>query len=89
MLHTTIGSFDTLQAAAYVGVTNIFLLSLFIYGMAPSSRWSRESGGNLHDDDYRTDNLPARHANMIARTAGGALAGGLVRGSFGHSLTEL
>lgn len=32
LIDTTIGSFRTLQGAAYAGVTNIFLLTLFIVG---------------------------------------------------------
>lgn len=37
MIDTTITNFGTPQAAAYAGVTNIFLLTLFIIAFAPGS----------------------------------------------------
>jgi glycerol uptake facilitator-like aquaporin len=87
MIHTTIGSFDTPQAAAYVGVTNIILLSLFIYALAPAS------GGHMNPIITFTTMLGGLTGfsrgllYLIAQTAGAAGAGGLIRGSFG-SLTK-
>ena len=89
MIHTTIGSFNTTQAAAYVGVTNIFLIALFIYALAPAS------GGHVNPlitFTTMTTGLTAFSRGilyMVAQTAGGALAGGLVRGSYGRNLTIL
>ena len=44
MIDTTITNFGTPQGAAYAGVTNIFLLTLFIIAFAPGSggqlKWS-------------------------------------------------
>lgn len=37
MIDTTITNFETSQAPAYVGVSNIFLLTLFIMAFAPGS----------------------------------------------------
>jgi len=37
LIDTTIGNFGTLQGAAYVGVSNIFLLTLFIMAAGPGS----------------------------------------------------
>lgn len=89
LIDTTIGNFKTAQAAAYVGVTNIFLISLFIYALAPSS------GGHVNPlitFTTVTTGLTAFSRGilyMIGQTAGAALAGGLIRGSFGHDLTVL
>ena len=89
MIHATIGSFNTQQAAAYVGVTNVVLLSLFIYGMAPSS------GGHVNQlitFSTMTTGLTGFSRGilyLIAQTSGAALAGGLIRGSCGKDLTLL
>jgi hypothetical protein len=89
MIHTTIGNFNTQQAAAYVGVTNIVLISLFIYGMAPAS------GGHINQIitfSTMTTGLTGFSRGilyLIAQTAGAALAGGLIRGSFGKNLSLL
>ena len=89
MIHTTIGSFQTTQAAAYAGVTNIFLLSLFIYAMAPSS------GGHINPViTFATvmtglTGFSRGVLYLIAQTAGAATAGGLIRGSYGRDLTKL
>ena len=37
LINTTIGDFGTTQGAAYVGVTDIFLLTLFIMAAGPNS----------------------------------------------------
>lgn len=89
MIHTTIGSFDTKAAAAYAGVTNMFLVSLFVFAMAPSS------GGHVNPlitFTTMTTGLTGFCRGVlyiIAQTIGAALAGGLIRGSFGRDLTKL
>ena len=89
MIHTTIGSFDTLQVAPYVGITNTFLLSLFILAMAPAT------GGHINPVITFSTMVTGLTGfsrgilYMIGQTAGGALAGGLIRGSFGQTLTQL
>jgi glycerol uptake facilitator-like aquaporin len=89
MIHTTIGSFNTQQAAGYVGVTNIFMLSLFIFALAPAS------GGHVNPlitFTTMTTGLTGFSRGILyitAQTAGGAVAGGLIRGSFGRNLTIL
>ena len=89
MIHTTIDSFNTLQVAPYVGITNILLISLFIWAMAPST------GGHVNPlitFSTMITGLTGFSRGMlylIGQTAGGALAGGLIRGSFGRDLTNL
>jgi glycerol uptake facilitator-like aquaporin len=89
MIHTTIGSFDTLQVAPYVGITNIFLISLFIWAMGPST------GGHVNPTITFATMLTGLTGfsrgvlYLIGQTAGGALAGGLIRGSYGQNLTQL
>lgn len=88
MIDTTLGSFKTAQVATYVGITNIFLISLFIYALAPAS------GGHVNPlitFTTITTGLTGFSRGilyMVGQTAGAALAGGLIRGSFGHDLTE-
>jgi glycerol uptake facilitator-like aquaporin len=89
MIHTTIGSFNTPQAAPYVGITNMFLISLFIWAMAPAT------GGHINPLITFSTMITGLTGfsrgllYMIGQTAGAALAGGLIRGSFGHDLTKL
>lgn len=89
MVDTVIGSFHTQQAAAYAGITNIFLISLFIFAMAPSS------GGHVNPTitfSTMTAGLTGFSRGvlyLIAQTAGAALAGGLIRGSLGNKLTKV
>lgn len=89
MIHTTIGSFGTKQGAAYAGITNVFVISLFIFAMAPSS------GGHINPlitFTTMTTGLTGFSRGilyMVAQTGGAALAGGLIRGSFGSNLTKL
>ncbi|KAF8848050.1 aquaporin-like protein [Acephala macrosclerotiorum] len=89
MIHTTIGSFDTKAGAAYAGVTNLILISLFIFAMAPSS------GGHVNPlitFTTVTTGLTGFSRGVlyvIAQTIGAALAGCLIRGSFGRDLTKL
>ena len=88
MIDTTIGNLGTMQVAGYVGVTNIFLLTLFIYALAPSS------GGHVNPLISFTTMITGLTGfsrgilYMIAQTAGAGLAGGLIRGSFGPALTK-
>ena len=88
LIDTTIGNFGISQAATYAGLTNIFLLSLLIYGISPSS------GGHVNPVITFTTittgltPLPRGTVYMIAQTAGGAIAGGLIRGSFGYEMTQ-
>jgi glycerol uptake facilitator-like aquaporin len=89
MIHTVIGNMNTLQAAGYVGVTNVFMLGLFIIALASGS------GGHVNPlitFTTMTTGLTGFSRGilyMIAQTAGGAVAGGLIRGSFGRNLTLL
>ncbi|RDW92221.1 hypothetical protein BP5796_01615 [Coleophoma crateriformis] len=75
--------------AAFVAVSNIFLLSLFIYGLAPAS------GGHINPMiTFATiitglTGFARGVLYLIAQTCGAALAGGLIRGSFGRNLTLL
>ncbi|KAF7916097.1 hypothetical protein BELL_0341g00080 [Botrytis elliptica] len=78
---------DTTQIAAYVGVTNIFLLTLFICALAPAS------GGHMNPIiTFATvitglTGFPRGMLYMIGQTTGAALAGGLIRGSLGDQRT--
>ncbi|KAI9647871.1 hypothetical protein NHQ30_004259 [Ciborinia camelliae] len=78
---------DTTQVAAYVGVTNIFLLTLFICALVPSS------GGHLNPIiTFATiitglTGFSRGMLYMIGQTTGAALAGGLIRGSLGEQRT--
>lgn len=89
MIYITIGSFQTKQAAAYVGVSNIVLLSLFIYALAPAS------GGHINPIITFTTMLTGLTGfargmlYMVAQLIGAGVAGGLIRGSFGKDLTIL
>ncbi|KAL5321990.1 hypothetical protein ACEPPN_009956 [Leptodophora sp. 'Broadleaf-Isolate-01'] len=86
MIDIVIGNFHTTQPAAYVGVTNIFLISLFIFAMAPSS------GGHVNPVitfATMTAGLTGFSRGilyLIAQTAGAATAGALIRGSLGSKL---
>ncbi|MCJ1435093.1 hypothetical protein MMC27_004463 [Xylographa pallens] len=88
LIDTTIGNFGTSQAATYAGVTNVFLLSILIYAISSSS------GGHVNPLITFTTvttgltPLPRGTIYMIAQTAGGAIAGGLIRGSFGYEMTQ-
>jgi glycerol uptake facilitator-like aquaporin len=88
LIHITIGSMNTPQVAGYVGISNIVLLSLFIYAISPSS------GGHINPIitfSTITASLTGFSRGvlyMAGQTIGGALAGGLIRGSFGEVLTK-
>ncbi|MCJ1404750.1 hypothetical protein MMC11_007976 [Xylographa trunciseda] len=88
LIDTTIGNFGTRQAPTYAGVTNVILLSLLIYAISSSS------GGHVNPLITFTTvttgltPLPRGVVYMIAQTVGGAIAGGLIRGSFGYEMTQ-
>jgi glycerol uptake facilitator-like aquaporin len=69
-------------------VTNTVLLALFIYALAPAS------GGHINPlitFTTMTAGLTGFSRGvlyLVAQTIGGALAGGLVRGSFGDALAQ-
>ena len=89
LIHITIGSFNTSQAAAYVGITNIFLISLFIYALAPASGGHVNSLVTFTTMTAGLTSFSRGILYMIGQTAGAGLAGGLIRGSFGYNLTKL
>ena len=70
---------------AYVGLSNVVLLALFIYATAPGS------GGHVNPvisfSTFLTGLTPLPRAvlYMVGQTFGAALAGGLLRGSLGHA----
>lgn len=88
LIDITLANLQTSQLPAYVGITNIFLLSLFIYASAPAS------GGHINPTitfATMTTGLiefPRAILYLCAQTIGGGLAGGLIRGSFGVAMTE-
>jgi glycerol uptake facilitator-like aquaporin len=88
LIHITISNLNTMQVAGYVGVMNIVLLALFIYALAPAS------GGHINPlITFATmitglTGFSRGILYLVAQTIGGALAGGLVRGSFGNTLTQ-
>ena len=83
LIDTTITNFGTTQAAAYAGISNIFLLTLFIMAFAPGS------GGHINPlitfstiitglTDFSRGTL-----YLTGQTIGAALAGAVLRGAFG------
>lgn len=87
LIDITIGNLGTTQVAPYVGITNVFLISLMIYALSPPS------GGHLNpiiSFTTMTAGLTGFSRGilyMIGQTLGGAVAGGLIRGSLGKELT--
>ncbi|KAK3353953.1 aquaporin-like protein [Lasiosphaeria hispida] len=86
----TITSYGTPQVGAYIAISNIFLLSIFIYATAPAS------GGHLNPMITFSTMLtglcpwPRGFLYMCAQTAGGAVGGGVLAGIWGRQLsTEL
>lgn len=59
MIDTTITNFGTPQAPAYAGVTNIFLLTLFIMAIAPGS------GGKFEQSGVESENSLTSKATSI------------------------
>ena len=88
LIDITLANFKTSEVAAFAGVSNIFLLSLFIFSIAPAS------GGHINPLITFTTvttgltGLPRGVLYMIGQTIGGALAGGIIRGIFGPTLTR-
>lgn len=88
LISVTLANMQTSQLSAYVGITNIFLLSLFIYACAPAS------GGHVNPTitfATMTTGLiefPRAILYLCAQTIGGGIAGGLIRGSFGVAMTN-
>lgn len=88
LIGLTLVNMHTSQLPAYVGITNIFLLSLFIYASAPAS------GGHVNPTitfATMTTGLiefPRAILYLCAQTIGGGVAGGLIRGSFGVAMTD-
>ncbi len=88
LIHITIGNLNTAQVAGYIGVINIFLLSLFIYALSPAS------GGHINPIITFTTvtagltGFPRGFLYIVGQTIGAAIAGGLIRGSFGELLTK-
>jgi len=88
LIHITIGSFNTSQVAGYVGISNIFLLALFIYALSPSS------GGHVNPlITFATitaalTGFSRGFLYIVCQTLGAAIGGGLIRGSFGEELTK-
>ena len=74
---------DTQEVAAYAGISNIFLLTLFIMAIAPGS------GGHINSlITFATmlcglTGFSRGILYMAAQTIGAALAGGILRGVFG------
>ena len=88
LIDVTLENLQTTQVSAYVGLTNIFLLSLFIYACSPAS------GGHINPTitfATMTTGLiefPRAILYICGQTIGGAIAGGLIKGSFGVAMTE-
>ena len=88
LIHITIGSFNTSQVAGYVGISNIFLLALFIYALSPAS------GGHVNPLITFATSVTALTGfsrgflYLVGQTLGAAIGGGLIRGSFGAGLTQ-
>ncbi|KAH8820857.1 aquaporin-like protein [Xylogone sp. PMI_703] len=88
LIYITIGSFQTTQAAAYVGISNIFLISLFIYALAPASGGHVNSLITFATVVTGLTSFSRGVLYIVGQVAGAALAGGLLRGSFGPTLIQ-
>ncbi|KAI9666237.1 MAG: hypothetical protein M1821_004172 [Bathelium mastoideum] len=87
LIDVTLGNLQNPDAVpAYVGISNIVLLSLFIYATAPGS------GGHINPvisfSTFLTGltTLPRAVLYIIGQIGGAALAGGLIRGSLGKTV---
>jgi len=87
LIDTTIMNFNTSQLPAYAGVSNIFLLTLFIMGAGPGSGGHVNPLITLATVFTGLTGFSRGILYLIAQTVGGALAGGLLRGSFGRERT--
>ncbi|MCJ1349987.1 hypothetical protein MMC31_008230 [Peltigera leucophlebia] len=83
LIDTSITNFDTTHGAAYVGLSNVFLLTLLIMAAGPGS------GGHVNPTiTFATmitglTGLARGVLYLIFQTVGAGVAGGLLRGSFG------
>ena len=83
LIDTTITNFETKSVAAVAGVSNIFLLTLFIMAIAPGS------GGHINPlISFCTmlcglTSFARGILYLVGQTMGAALAGGILRGVFG------
>ena len=88
LIDITLAHFQTSAVGAFAGVSNIFLLALFIFAIAPAS------GGHINPlitFTTITTGLTSFQRGvlyMIGQTTGGAVAGGIIRGIFGPVLTR-
>lgn len=89
MIFVTLGSFQTLQVAAYVGITNIFLLSLLIYALAPASGGHVNSLITFTTVTAGLTSFSRGILYLVGQLVGAALAGALIRGSLGREQTIL
>lgn len=87
LIDITIGNLGTTQVAPYVGITNVFLISLLIFALSPPS------GGHLNPIITFTTTTAGLTGfsrcilYILGQTLGGSVAGGLIRASFGKELT--
>lgn len=88
LIGITLANLHTSQLPAYVGVTNIFLLSLFIYASAPASGGHVNPAITFATLTTGLIEFPRGILYLCAQTIGGGIAGGLIRGSFGGALTD-
>ncbi|KZF23374.1 aquaporin-like protein [Xylona heveae TC161] len=88
LIDTTLTNFDTVIIAPFVGISNIFLLALFIMAAGPGS------GGHINQTiTFATlltgfTGFSRAILYMTAQTAGAALAGGVLRGAYGKARIE-
>ncbi|ESZ90684.1 hypothetical protein SBOR_8931 [Sclerotinia borealis F-4128] len=73
-----------MQVVAYVGVTNIFLLTLFICALVPSSGDHMDPAITFATDTTGLTGFSRGMLYIIGHTTGAALAAGVIRGSLGE-----
>ena len=87
IIDVSIKNIQTPNFPAYVAISNLFLLSLFILAAAPSS------GGHINPTITFATHLAGLTEfsravlYLTAQLIGGAVGGGLLRGSLGHERT--
>lgn len=104
LIDISIANFGTSQAAAYVGISNVFLLTLFIMAAGPGSGGHVNptitfatmvtghtgfSRGRLKHTQGKQGCIekliePLGILYLVGQTIGAAVAGGILRGVFGH-----
>jgi glycerol uptake facilitator-like aquaporin len=87
MIDITLRNMGTQQVAGYVGISNIILVMLFIYALAPSSGGHVNPMITLATIWTGLTPFPRGVLYLVGQTCGAALAGGLIRGSLGPSLS--